>query len=201
MQFKPANFIVSAHVAHLGHPTDVDPTRFHLIGSFTSDARQWLNMTWIDQYSGASYHISTGRSDDQTARVQSYRDVFADYCVHPESKSAALDGTPCDRRTVGLLQRRHVGALDIAYIGKEANELDAVDAGLVHDANEVLTIYVDAQDESWKRDVLPAAGFQAQPTDDTVSHTPMNAIGGRRSGASTPVARANVVRNASQSFQ
>jgi len=49
-----------------------------------------------------------------------------------------------------------VRALDVAYIGKESNELEAVDAGLVHDSNEVITIYADEQDESWKRDVLSA---------------------------------------------
>jgi len=49
-----------------------------------------------------------------------------------------------------------VRALDVAYIGKESNELEAVDAGLVLDVDEVIAVYIDEQAESWQREMLPA---------------------------------------------
>jgi len=58
--------------------------------------------------------------------VKSYRDVFEEYRFHPEPKSAAPNGAPSNRQTVGLLARRHVHAFDVSCIGKEANDLEEV---------------------------------------------------------------------------
>ena len=46
-------------------------------------------------------------------------------------------------------------AVDVLYVGKESKQLEAVDAGLVHDANDVTALYVDATDSYWEREVLP----------------------------------------------
>jgi hypothetical protein len=51
-QIKPFNFVLTCHVKPLGHPLGVEESRFHLIGSYESDPRKWLNAKWVDQYSG-----------------------------------------------------------------------------------------------------------------------------------------------------
>ena len=45
--------------------------------------------------------------------------LLIDYHEHPEAKSLAPDGTPCKADTRGLLQRAHVLAGEIRYVGKE----------------------------------------------------------------------------------
>ena len=108
-QVKPFNFVLSAQVAPFGHPEGADPERFHLVASYEPDARCWSEMEWTDLYSGRPFRI-TMRDDwftrpDQ-ARVKTYRDIIADYRVHPEEKSLGFDGKPSGRGTVGLLSRR-----------------------------------------------------------------------------------------------
>ena len=63
--------------------------------------------------------------------------------LHPESKFADVDGNICDKKTVGLLYRRHVCIGEIIPIGKESNSLEEVDVGLIHAAENVYTIYPD----------------------------------------------------------
>jgi hypothetical protein len=41
-QIKPFNFLLTCHVKKLGHPAGAKPERFHLIGPYKSDPRQWL---------------------------------------------------------------------------------------------------------------------------------------------------------------
>jgi hypothetical protein len=53
------------------------------------------------------------------------------------SKCADAEGDACERRTVGLLQRRHIQIDYIKYIGKESNALEDVEAGLVHSDQSV----------------------------------------------------------------
>lgn len=43
------------------------------------------------------------------------------YQQHPEAKSLAPDGTACTADTSGLLQRAHVMAGEIRYVGKETD--------------------------------------------------------------------------------
>ncbi len=74
------------------------------------------------------------------ARVKTVADVLADYRVHPEPKRLGPDGQPCDRATVGLLRRRPVTGITIDYVGKESNRLEDVQAGVVHDPKDVLTV-------------------------------------------------------------
>jgi hypothetical protein len=145
-QVKPFNFLLSAHVAPLGLPPGVDGTRFHLIAPYESDPRKWLTLSWTDRYSGKRYPITTTTSPYATSvvRVKTYRDVLDDYRTHPEAKSLAPDGGLCRRTTVGLLHRRPVTKLSLTHVGKESNLLEEVEAGLVHDPDEVYTEYVDA---------------------------------------------------------
>ena len=109
---------------------------------YTSDPRQWPKMPWTDIHSRQEYHITTsGPGSGGLVRVKSYCDVLAEYEGHPEAKSAALDGAPCGPGTHGLLGRRVVRAGQIVHIGKEANRLDDVEAGWIHDVDEVVEVY------------------------------------------------------------
>jgi hypothetical protein len=157
-QIKPFNFLVTCHVKPFGHPTGVDAERFHLIGPYEADSREWLRNTWIDQYSGENYRITTTghHGDRHTARVKTYGDVLREYEVHPESKCADAAGKPCGKQTVGLLQRRHVRIDQIKYIGKESNSLEEVEAGLHHSPENVYTEYLDLRRDEWQTKILPA---------------------------------------------
>ena len=141
-----------------GHPPGVDAEHFHLIAPYESDSREWLKKTWIDQYSGNDYRITTTghHGDRHTARVKTYGEVLREYEVHPESKCADASGEPCGKQTVGLLQRRHVRIDEIKYMGKESNSLEEVDAGLVQSAENVYTIYTDPRRDEWQTKILPA---------------------------------------------
>jgi hypothetical protein len=154
---KPFNFLVSPHVAPLGHPVGVDPQHFHLIAPYTRDARQWTKLRWTDVYSGEAFRITTGSPavGDATARVQSYGNVIARYRTHPEAKSLGPDGAPCGRRMVGLLQRRRVVLGELVHIGKETNRLEEVEQGLVHDWPEVQLVFREPRGDSWATEVLP----------------------------------------------
>jgi hypothetical protein len=158
-QIKPFNFILNCHVAPYGHPIGADPERFHLIAPYEKDPRKWLALPWIDQYSGKQYRIGTtlATSTRQIARVKSYGDVLEGYEFHPEAKCADASGAPCDKQTVGLLQRRHV-AIDLPprLIGKESNKLEEVEEGSVPDAGDVYTEYPDRRRESGDWDEVVA---------------------------------------------
>ena len=156
-QIKPFNFLVSCHVREFGYPYRSNPEKFHLIAPYESDPRKWLRKSWIDEYTGDEYGIATaGPTGDRfTARVKTYGDVLEDYEDHPESKCADSQGRPCSKTTIGLLQRRHVKIDEIRYIGKESNDLEEVEAGLVHTEGAVYTEYVDRR-RQWVTKLLPA---------------------------------------------
>ena len=141
-----------------GHPPGEDPERFHLIAPYQSDPRQWTKMDWIDQYSGKTYKITTvgHHGDRYTGRVKTCGDVLTEYEYHPESKCADASGNPCQKQTIGLLQRRHIRIDQIKYIGKESNSLDEVEAGLIHSASSVYTEYIDPRRDEWQMKIVPA---------------------------------------------
>jgi hypothetical protein len=142
-----------------GHVPCVDPAHFHLIAPYESDPRKWHKLRWVDRYSGKPYRITT--SDEEAlyggnvVRVKTYRDVLAEYRTHPEAKSLGPDGEVCDRQTVGLLQRRPVTRGTLTYVGKESNRLEEVEAGVVHDPEEVYTEYADPRENPWQTLILP----------------------------------------------
>jgi hypothetical protein len=157
-QIKPFSFLVSCHVKELGHPVGIDPEHFHLIAPYEIDSRKWLQMDWIDEYSGKTYGITTaghygGRN---TARVKTYGEVLTQYEFHPESKCADANGNPCNKQTLGLLQRRHIRIEQIKPIGKESNSLEDVEAGLIHSEKSVYTEYVNPRRDDWAVKILPA---------------------------------------------
>jgi hypothetical protein len=44
----------------------------------------------------------------------------------------------------------------VRYIGKESNQLEAVDAGLIHSGDSIYTEYVDKSRDEWQTKILPA---------------------------------------------
>lgn len=156
-QIKPFNFIISCHVRKLGHPIGADPERFHLIAPYETDPRQWEKLHWIDQYSGKGYRITaSGLHGSRTvARVKSYGDVLREYEFHPEAKCADSGGAPCSKKTVGLLNRRHIAIDSITYIGKESNRLEEVKEQSLLDPNDVYTEYPDPRRDEWHARILP----------------------------------------------
>jgi hypothetical protein len=156
-QVKPFNFLSTCHVRAFGHPDGVRPERFQLIAPYEPNPRRWLKTDWIDRYSTKQFRITTKghHGDRHTARVQTYGDVIDAYEYHPEAKCADAEGHPCSKQTVGLLRRRHVRIDLITTIGKESNNLEEVQAGLVHDEQTVYTEYDDPRRNYWQTKVLP----------------------------------------------
>lgn len=85
------------------------------------------------------------------ARLQTVQE----FQTHPEAKSTGGDGTVCDLRTVGLLGRREVRETYASHIGKEANKLEEVQAGIVHDVEAVYTEYQRPDRDEWNNVTLP----------------------------------------------
>jgi hypothetical protein len=156
-QIKPFNFIVTCQIRQFGHPSGVDPAKFHLILPWEMDPRKWLAGAWIDQYTGNRYRITTtgDHGTRKSARVKTFGDLLMEYEFHPEAKCADSAGEPCDRSTTGLLQRRHVHIALIKYIGKESNAIEDVESGMVHSADDVYTEYSDPRRDEWQTVILP----------------------------------------------
>ena len=157
-QIKPFNFLLTAHVIPFGHPEGVNSEKFHLVTPYDSDPRKWLDKEWIDQHSKKQFRITTQGhcGSRRTARVKTYGDVVTEYEFHPEAKCADAFGNPCDRRTIGLLQRRHIKIDLIKCIGKESNSMKDVDEGLVHSEQNVYTEYADPKRSAWITKIQPA---------------------------------------------
>lgn len=156
-QVKAFNFLLSTQVAPLAHPQDVDPARFHLIAPYERDPTQWITLPWRDRYTKRHHSITTTDDDPDPAavRVVTYADTLRRYRVHPEAKSLDPDGTPCRPATRGLLTRRPVTAVTLTYIGKEANDIEATQAGITPDDDAVLNTYPDPDLDPWKTNWQP----------------------------------------------
>lgn len=184
-QVKPFNFLLTCHVKALGHPVGSDPERFHLITPYETDSRRWLKREWIDQYSGNRYRITTSalHGTSRTARVKTFGDVLSEYEYHPEAKCADAKGNASGKQTVGLLQRRHIRIDQVKYIGKESNSLEEVEAGLIHQPQNVYTEYPDLRRDEWETKIRPALGKLPVPfleTETKLSRRMLNdAIAGR----------------------
>jgi len=157
-QIKPFNFLLTAHVIPFGHPDGVDPERFHLVTPYDSDPRKWREKEWIDQHSKKRFRVTTQGccGSKRTARLKTYGEVVEEYEFHPEAKCADAGGSACDRRTTGLLQRRHIKIDQIKCIGKESNSLESVEEGMIHSQQNVYTEYVDPRRSDWITKIRPA---------------------------------------------
>ncbi len=124
-----------------------------LIAPYSAENPAKRRWTDLRDPNGSSYRIVTGKRenlDETTILVKSYRELIEDLPFHPEPKSLGPDGKPCNRDTRGLLGRRPICVEGVKHIGKEANEYELVQAGLVEAEEEVLTTYPQ---NSW--DLIP----------------------------------------------
>ena len=156
-RIKPFDSLLSCHVKQFGYPPDIDPENFHLVGPYVLDPDCWLDLPWIDQYSGTQYEIATEgfHGSRGVARVKTYGEVLREYEFHLGAKSADAKGKPSGKQTFGLLSRRHVRVERIIYIGKESNRLEEIEAGMIHSPESVYTEYPDPSREEWQTKILP----------------------------------------------
>jgi hypothetical protein len=120
---RPNNFMMIPQITRFGYPQDVDPNKCTFITSFSSERDQWMRSKCINIHDPQSrvYEL-TGEYDGRSAVPKNFFMLLESYQNHPEAKSLAPDGRPCEFDTRGLLKRAHVVAnWPPIYIGKESN--------------------------------------------------------------------------------
>jgi hypothetical protein len=111
-------------ISRFGHPKGVDPNKFTLITPFSSEREQWMHSKCVDIHDSQSpvYEL-TDEYDGHRAVVKNFFMLLDSYQNHPEAKSLAPNGKPCEFDTRGLLQRAHIVAnWPPIYIGKESDK-------------------------------------------------------------------------------
>ena len=120
---RPNNFMMLPMLCRFGLPENVDPNKFTLITPFSSDRDQWIKSKCINVYDPKSPVYELADEYDPTkALPKTFFMLLDSYQSHPESKSFGPDGSTCDSKTRGLLQRVHITAnWPPIYIGKESD--------------------------------------------------------------------------------
>lgn len=156
-QIKPANFMVAATIDPLGLPPGVDPGSIRLVSTYSrtaSGTTQWINLYNPD---AGAIPITTewDCGANHAVRIKTYAQAVREYARHPEAKFLDHRGKPCDRTSRGLLHRDHITAERRVIIGKEANRIDEVEAGVLS-ADEATNVYDDGTETHLRQIVLPA---------------------------------------------
>lgn len=108
---RPYNFALSPVII------DLSGSPITLLGPFEKNPARWMKMPYINIHDGTTHTL-----DPPTllAMPQTFGTIFAQYVKHPEYKSLAPDGNPCEADSHGLLQRYPVTANpEFHLIGKE----------------------------------------------------------------------------------
>jgi len=96
-----------------------------LVAPFSSKQERWFDMECVNIHSGKEYKMVDCTKEKNPPYNVVFPSQFArlliEYQEHPEAKSLAPDGTPCEADTSGLLQRAHVTAGELRYVGKETD--------------------------------------------------------------------------------
>jgi hypothetical protein len=120
---RPHNFMMLPQISRFGCPPNVDPDKFTLITSFSSERDQWMRSKCINVHDPQSpiYEL-TNEYDGRRAVPKNFSMLLDSYQKHPEAKSLGPDGRPCEFDTRGLLGRAHIVAnWPPIYIGKESD--------------------------------------------------------------------------------
>jgi hypothetical protein len=187
-RIRPFDFLLSCHVKQFGYPPDVDPEKFHLVAPYVPDPECWVDLPWIDQYSGTQYEITTEgfHGSRGVARVKTYGEVLREYEFHLGARSADAKGKPSGKQSFGLLRRRHVRVEQIIYIGKESNRLEEIEAGVIHSPESVYTEYPDPRRDEWQTRILPMLKKIPVPILMRFSNRSRSMLTRARSGRTTP---------------
>jgi len=96
-----------------------------LVAAFSSKQERWFGMKCENIHSGKKYKmVDCTKAKNPPHNVvfpSQFARLLAEYQEHPEAKSLAPNGTPCESDTTGLLQRARIIAGEFRYIGKEAD--------------------------------------------------------------------------------
>jgi hypothetical protein len=183
-RLKPFNFLLSATVDSFDRPAGVGDLR--LIAPYSRNPTDWLDSLWIDIHSGTKYRIrTTGETSESTVRVQTFADVIDRFRMHPEAKSACLDGSPSIRRAIGLLGRLHVHAFNVSHIGKETNLLEQQEEGII--PIDPQAVYLGEGDWEILRSLLDRVSIPELAAQSEVSERMLRSLrkGDRRASAKT----------------
>lgn len=108
--------------------------------------------------------------------------------IHPEPKSLAPNGKPAGWHGNGLLGRRPVTATRLVHVGKESNELEDKQAGVVHDPEEAINEHV--AEDAWFSLVLPV--LQRMPRSALRKQLSGTRISALRAGTLDPGRKAEI---------
>jgi hypothetical protein len=96
-----------------------------LVTEFSSKQTHWFGMKCVNIHTGKKYRmVDCTKKNNPTYNVvfpSQFARLLIEYQEHPEAKSLAPDGAPCEAGTRGLLQRAHITAGMLRYVGKETD--------------------------------------------------------------------------------
>ena len=120
---RPYSFVLCPLVDRIsGYPAGIDREQFTLVTPFTKKRENWPKADYINIYDGKQYSLALEQTPQLEKVIpQTFGYILRLYPLHPEYKSLAPDGSPCNSNTRGLLQRMHVIARQSHYIGKETD--------------------------------------------------------------------------------
>ncbi|PYQ38425.1 MAG: hypothetical protein DMG99_18855 [Acidobacteria bacterium] len=84
-------------ISRFGHPQGIDPNKFTLITSFSSERGQWMRSKCINIHDPQSriYELRD-EYDGRRAVPKNFFTLLESYQNHPEAKSLGRDGQPCE---------------------------------------------------------------------------------------------------------
>jgi hypothetical protein len=180
-RLRPYSFCNHA-IIHPDEPGAGGRDRFDLVAAYERDPERWADVGWADAGTGSPYPITTSAySGAEAIRVKSIRDTVTLYRRKREAKSLGPDGAMCSRETRGLLQRRPVRDLAIRHIGKEANEIEEVIAGIAS-ASATTVAYEHRLRTVYGRLVAPALLAASATRLTEATGLPRGTINGLRRG-------------------
>jgi hypothetical protein len=97
-----------------------------LICPFSSKQAEWFDLECVNVHTGKKYKMVNCKKTDENLPLNvvfpsQFARLLIQYQEHPEAKSLGPDGEPCKADSRGVLQRAHVIAGDIRYVGKETD--------------------------------------------------------------------------------